>query len=91
MNKENIREGLIVWFAGYDSLAEKHELPMIADTLNSLLLLLKANGVVIKVDRELPSGGEARITAKHIPYWRGYDQSQIDIREAGYVAVEELI
>ncbi len=79
-----------VRFADYDDDDEIKVKALVAKILGCL----HSQGVVIKVERELPSGGEAVITlprAKHLSYWRGYDQSHLDMSRAGYVATEPLI
>ena len=52
--KKEIREWLIGWFVRYDIMSEKGNPPLISETLDSILTYLDSQGVVLKVERELP-------------------------------------
>ena len=90
MTKEEIRAGVAdILGKNWGDNWEVHN-----TVAKELLVYLDSQGVVLKVEGELPSGGEAVITlprAKHISYWRGYDQSHLDMTRAGYTKTGRLI
>uniref|UniRef100_A0A6M3LRP6 Uncharacterized protein n=1 Tax=viral metagenome TaxID=1070528 RepID=A0A6M3LRP6_9ZZZZ len=60
----------------------------VGNVASTLLDYLRSQGVVIKVDRELP---ETPRGDPYDDYCNGYIQAQEDMLEAGYVATESLI
>jgi len=60
-------------------------------TAQEILAYLHSQGVVIKVEKELPSDKNLYGVAKDNMAAGCYYHGQIDMKEAGYVAVEPII
>jgi len=76
--QEEIREGL------GNVIAQWHPL-VTGDLLDAILSYLHSQGVVIKVDRELPK------ECQDCALYRSYSGGGIKLLKAGYVVVEPLI
>ena len=92
MNKEEIREGLNVILHGDRYTLREHVGQRII--VDDVFKYLKANGLVRKVDRELPDNKTMRAELEgeqHKGEINWYYKAQLDMHRAGYAAVEELV
>ena len=86
--QEIIREELEVKINRFDTFGEEYSYGGFAD---EILSYLDSQGVVIKVDRELPFYSYRRQDEEYLPRQLGYKDAQQDMLMAGYEAVEPLI
>lgn len=90
--QEEIREGMeklvseAYWYEGKRNI--------VVDIAKKMLLYLHSQGVVLKVDRELPETWRVTYSDPPTPnkaYEYGQSDGKQDMLKAGYVAVESLI